>query len=27
MPRASVNGMCDNFKTPLFMQNSDSECT
>jgi len=26
MPRPTINGMCDNFKTPLFMQNSDTEC-
>lgn len=26
MPQGDLNGVCDNFKTPLFMQNSKSEC-
>ena len=24
LPKPNMNGACDNFKTPLFMQNSES---
>ena len=27
MPKGDMNGMCNNFNTPLFMQNSETECT
>eukprot|EP00347_Sterkiella_histriomuscorum_P004630 403359727 len=27
LPKPDLNGGCDNFKTPLFMQNSESTCT
>ena len=26
LPKPDLNGVCDNFKSPAFMQNSESEC-
>ena len=27
LPKPSINGMCDYFQTPQYMQNSENECT